>query len=45
MVAADATDVNMMLTFQVLVMLIVMVMRMLMVTTMAMAWLMLSGQT
>ena len=34
-VAADATDLNMMLTFLVLVMLIVMVTRMLMVTTMA----------
>ena len=38
-VAADATDINMMLTSLVLVMLNVMVMRMLMVTTMAMVWL------
>ena len=45
MVAADASDLNMMLTSLVLVMLIVMVMRMLMVTTVAMMWLMLPGQT
>ena len=44
-VGADAADLNMMLTFLVLVMLIVMVMRMLMVTTVAMMWLMLPGQT
>ena len=40
-VAGDATDLNMMLTFLVLAILIVMVTRMLMVTTMAMMWLML----
>ena len=45
MVAADASDLNMMLTFLVLVMLIVMVMRMLMVTTVAMRPLMLPRQT
>ena len=44
-VAADATDINMMQTFLVLVMLNVMVMRMLMVTTLAMMWLMLQVQT
>ena len=44
-VAADATDLNMLLTLLVLVMLIVMVTRMLMVTRMAMMWLMLPGQT
>ena len=44
-VAADAADLNMMLTFLVLVILIVMVTRMLMVTRMAMMWLMLPGQT
>ena len=40
-VAADATDLNMMPTFLVLVIPIVMVTRMLMVTRMAMMWLML----
>ena len=40
-----ATDLNMILTFLVLVIPIVMVTRMLMVTTMAMMWLMLPGQT
>ena len=44
-VAADATDINMMLTSLVLAMLNVMVMRMLMVTTVAMMWLMLQVQT
>ena len=44
-VAGDAADLNMMLTFLVLVILIVMVTRMLIVTTMAMIRLMLPGQT
>ena len=43
-VAGDATNLNMILTFLVLVMLIVMVTRMLMVARMAMMWLMPPGQ-